>query len=131
MKHLRIVLIFFLLATPTAAQDHRSFTVQATLNQPILSHPQSESERIARLALDYLEGRGVQQSDTEALKWWIIARAIQRPIERITPETPFICGYEMAIAEAHLSPLEWTMPHDQIAQAGSMAREWLEAHPPQ
>lgn len=128
MKHLRFVLIFFLLATPTAAQDHRSFAVQAILNQPILSHPQSESEQKARLALDYLEGRGVKQSDTVALKWWLISQAIQRPIERITPETPFICGYDMALAEGQLSPLEWTMPHDQIVQAETMAREWLVTH---
>jgi hypothetical protein len=33
----------------------------------------------------------------------------------------------MAIAESLLSRLEWTMPHDQIAQAKIMAHEWLAA----
>lgn len=114
-----LVVLVLLLAVPASAQERSE----------VVGHPIFEPDRKAALALDYLEGRGVQQSDTEALKWWNIARAIERPIERITPETPFRCGYEMAIAEMQLSVLEERMTHDQIAQAKHMAREWLEAHP--
>jgi hypothetical protein len=114
-----LVILVSLLAAPATAQE-RTVIVNQTIFEP---------DRKAGLALDYLEGRGGRQDDTQALKWWIVARAIERPIERITPETPFRCGYEMAAAAVQLNVLEDRMTPDQIVKAQNMAREWLGAHP--
>jgi len=114
-----LVVLVSLLAAPTSAQERSE----------VVGHPIFEPDRKARLALDYLEGHGVAQSNTEALKWWIIARSLEQPIERITPETPFRCGYEMAMLEGTFAAMEERMAHNQIAQAENMAHEWLGAHP--
>lgn len=115
-----LVVLASLLVAPAAAQEPGK----------IGNHPRFEPDRMARLALDYLEGHGVQQSDTLALEWWIIAQTIGCPIiEHITPQTTFYCGDALAAAEVQLSVLEDRMTPDQIAQAENMAREWLEAHP--
>jgi len=119
MKSFIVVLSVVLLAAPALAQERADYP----------NHPIFEADRKAHLAINYLEGRGVQKSNTEALKWWIIARALERPIEHINSETPFRCGYEMAVLEAMFAALEERMPDHQIAQAQSIAREWLEAHP--
>lgn len=106
-----------LLATPAAGRD---LTLTGTAQ---------DAETLAILAVDYLDGNGVEQSNIQALKWMIVARAHLRPVERITPGADILrCGYIFTNADDRIWALESVMSPTEIAQAQRIAAQWLEAH---
>ena len=94
---------------PAASMDFDSASVGAEKGDPTSQYT---------LGLLYMQGTGVPQDFTEALKWLILAKAASDPKDDLNKK-----------AASDIDKLEAQMTPAQVAQAQQEASAWFKAHP--